>query len=60
MDPVAVLLLSCPDQKGLVARIAQFIYERGGNILDLDEHVNPEEEVFSIRISWELKDFEIP
>ncbi|MCE1274151.1 MAG: ACT domain-containing protein, partial [Chlorobiales bacterium] len=36
----AVLLLSCPDRVGLVARIAHFIYERGGNILDLDEHVD--------------------
>ncbi|MCF7803058.1 MAG: formyltetrahydrofolate deformylase [Candidatus Marinimicrobia bacterium] len=60
MDPVAVLLLSCPDQRGLVARISQFIYENGGNILDLDEHVDPEEEVFSIRVSWELEAFQIP
>jgi len=36
----AVLLLSCPDRVGLVARIANFIYERGGNILDLNEHVS--------------------
>lgn len=35
----ASLLLSCPDQRGLVARIAHFIFERGGNILDLDEHM---------------------
>lgn len=57
---VAILLLSCPDQKGLVARIAQFIYENGGNILDLEEHVEPEEQYFFIRVAWELQNFAIP
>ncbi|NHZ86902.1 MAG: formyltetrahydrofolate deformylase, partial [Planctomycetia bacterium] len=38
----AVLLLSCADRSGLVARISHFIFEHGGNILDLDEHVNQE------------------
>lgn len=56
----AVLLLSCPDRAGLVARIAQFIYERGGNILDLDEHVDVEEHHFFLRVSWSLDHFSIP
>jgi formyltetrahydrofolate deformylase len=42
----AILLLSCPDRVGLVARIANFIYERGGNILDLNEHVDVDERQF--------------
>ena len=56
----AVLLLSCPDRVGLVARIAHFIYERGGNILDLDEHVDVEEKHFFLRVSWSLDHFTIP
>jgi len=55
-----VLLLSCPDRIGLVARIAHFIYERGGNILDLDEHVDVEEHHFFLRVSWSLDRFSIP
>jgi len=60
METVAVLLLTCPDQKGLVAKISQFIYSNEGNILDLNEHVDPEEEIFSIRVAWEMKHFNIP
>ena len=56
----AILLLSCPDRVGLVARIAHFIYERGGNILDLDEHVDVEEHHFFLRVSWSLERFTIP
>ena len=56
----AVLLLSCPDRVGLVARLSHFIFERGGNILDLDEHVDLEQGVFSIRIAWDMKNFTIP
>jgi formyltetrahydrofolate deformylase len=56
----AILLLSCPDRVGLVSRISHFIFERGGNILDLDEHVDPEEKDFSIRVAWDMKNFSIP
>jgi formyltetrahydrofolate deformylase len=55
-----ILLLSCKDRIGLVSRISHFIFERGGNILDLDEHVDPIEKVFFIRISWDMKNFSIP
>jgi formyltetrahydrofolate deformylase len=55
----AVLLLSCPDNSGLVARISHFIFERGGNILDLDEHVDPEEGIFFIRLAWDMTNFSI-
>lgn len=56
---IATLILSCPDQKGLVARIAQFIFQRGGNIIDLDEHVDKEEKMFFIRVEWDMNDFNI-
>ncbi len=51
------LLLSCPDQRGLVARIAQFIFAHGGNIIDLDEHVDTNEGLFFLRVTWNMKGF---
>jgi len=56
---MAVLLLSCSDRAGLVSRITHFIFERGGNIVDLDEHVFNDEEVFTIRVAWEMENFSI-
>lgn len=55
----AVLLLSCPDRAGLVSRITHFIFERGGNIVDLDEHVFGDEGIFTIRVAWEMDNFSI-
>lgn len=55
----AILLWSCPDKKGLVSRIAQFIFERGGNILDLDEHVDRSEQIFFLRVAWDLSGFSV-
>jgi len=49
-------LISCPDRPGLVSRISHFIFELGGNILDLNQHVETEEQYFSMRIEWEMKD----
>ncbi|MDF9800348.1 formyltetrahydrofolate deformylase [Catalinimonas alkaloidigena] len=56
----AILLLSCPDRVGLVSRISHFIFERGGNILDLDEHVDTHQNIFSARVAWDMKNFSIP
>lgn len=55
----AVLLLSCPDRIGLVSRISNFIFERRGNILDLDEHVDIASGMFFIRVSWSRDDVSI-
>ncbi len=55
----AVLLLSCPDRAGLVSRITHFLFERGGNIVDLDEHVSSDEGEFTIRVAWEMDNFSI-
>ena len=55
----AILLLSCPDRRGLVSRISHFIFERGGNIIDLDEHVDSQEARFFLRVAWDMKDFTV-
>jgi len=56
----AVLLLSCQDQKGLVAGTSDFIYRNNGNIIHADQHVDAEAGLFLQRIEWELADFRIP
>ena len=56
----AILLLSCKDRIGLVSRISHFVFERGGNIIDLDEHVDMDEKYFFVRIAWDMKNFSIP
>ena len=55
----AVLLIHCPDQKGIVISITEFIFKNGGNILYLDQHVDTERQVFFMRIEWDLHDFVI-
>ncbi len=56
----AVLLLSCPDQKGLVASVSDFLYRNDGNIVHADQHTDAEEGVFLQRVEWELEGFRIP
>lgn len=56
----AILLISCPDQKGLVSCVTEFVFRNGGNIIDLEQHVDREEAHFFMRIEWELTDFSIP
>jgi len=47
-----VALLHGPDRPGLVARVAGWIFEQGGNILHADQHRDAEERVFFQRIEW--------
>jgi len=54
-----VLLVQCPDQKGLDAAIAQFLYERNGNILHFEQHVAGTEGFYLARIEWCLDGFQI-
>jgi formyltetrahydrofolate deformylase len=56
----AVLLLSCPDRKGLVAAVSEFIYSNDGNIVAADQHTDFEERVFLQRVEWDLDGFRIP
>jgi len=60
MKPSAILLISCPDRKGEVATIADFIYRHGGNILHADEHGDEESGLFLMRVEFDPKDFDVP
>lgn len=57
--PTATLLVSCPDRRGLVAQIANFIYSHNGNIIHADHHTDFTAKVFLSRIEWQLKDFDL-
>jgi formyltetrahydrofolate deformylase len=56
----AILLISCPDRKGEVAAIADFVYRHNGNILHADEHGDEESGLFLMRVEFDPKDFDIP
>ena len=60
MRDTATLLVSGPDQKGLVARVSEFIYRHQGNILHADQHTDLQAGMFLARMEWELNGFEIP
>ncbi len=56
----AKLLLHCPDKPGILAEVTDFITVNKGNIIYLDQYVDHVENIFFMRIEWELKDFLIP
>lgn len=60
MAQSAILLISCPDQYGLVATITDFIFRRNGNILNLDQYVDIQQNVFFMRVEWDLSHFAVP
>ena len=57
MTATAVLLLSCPDQRGVVAAVADFIAQHGGNIVHAEQHTDDVEKVFFQRVEFELDGF---
>ncbi len=56
----AVLLISCPDKKGVVARVAGFIYQHGGNILHADEHGDRDSNTFLMRVEFDPAELDLP
>ena len=57
--PTAILLIRCPDQHGLVARTAQFVAERNGNVVHADHHIDRATGLFLMRMEWELEGFDV-
>ncbi|MBN1870589.1 MAG: formyltetrahydrofolate deformylase [Candidatus Omnitrophica bacterium] len=55
----AILLVSCPDQKGITAAVTNFIYEHNGNIVHADQHIDEQSNTFFMRIEWSLEGFKI-
>ncbi|MFZ9083935.1 MAG: formyltetrahydrofolate deformylase [Ilumatobacteraceae bacterium] len=57
MPGTGVLLLSCPDQRGVVASVAEFIASNNGNIVHAEQHTDEVEHVFFQRVEFELEGF---
>jgi formyltetrahydrofolate deformylase len=56
----AIILLHCPDSKGIVLSITEFIFKNEGNILDLEQHIDKPTDRFFLRVEWDLSNFSIP
>lgn len=59
-SPSAILLISCPDRRGIVAAVTHFIRENDGNIVDLEQHVDAAANAFFMRVEWSLDGFRVP
>jgi|SRR5437588_3145201 len=59
MKNTAILLVSCPDRKGIVAGIADFVFQHNGNILHADEHADEESNLFLTRVEFDPADFDV-
>ena len=59
MKNTAILLVQCPDRKGLDAAIADFIFRHGGNILHFEQHQAGEERFYLARVEWDLVGFQL-
>lgn len=56
----AILLISCPDSKGITAAITGFIATNNGNIIHADQHIDEQTNTFFMRIEWSLDGFAVP
>lgn len=59
MKSTAILLISCPDQKGLVAAIANLLLQHDANILHADQHQDAETNSFLMRVEWDITSFNL-
>lgn len=59
MPGTAILLVDCPDRRGLVAAIAQFLFEHNANIIHADQHQDNEAGMFFMRVEWSLEGFDL-
>jgi formyltetrahydrofolate deformylase len=57
--PTATLLVNCRDRTGLVAALSNFVFQRGGNIIDADQHADSESGEFFMRLVWDLSGFQL-
>ena len=52
MERSVIALLYGPDQPGIVAKVAGWIHEHGGNVLHADQHLDRQENIFFQRVEW--------
>ncbi len=59
MKNTAILLVQCPDRKGLDATIAEFIYRYDGNILHFEGHQTGADHYYLARVEFDLDGFRL-
>ena len=59
MKNTATLLITCPDTRGIVAAIADFLYQHNANILHADQHQDAENNLFLMRVEWDIANFNL-
>ena len=59
MKNTATLLITCPDARGIVAAIAEFLYQHNANILHADQHLDSENNLFLMRVEWDVAGFNL-
>lgn len=47
-----ILLISCEDRSGITARITDFVFKSGGNIVHSDQHIDDQSNTFFMRVAW--------
>ncbi|MBF0594883.1 MAG: formyltetrahydrofolate deformylase [Candidatus Omnitrophica bacterium] len=60
MSNRAILLISCPDQKGITAAVTELVFRHGGNILHAAQHTDAQAGAFFMRIEWDMDGFTVP
>jgi len=60
MPATAVLLITCPDARGIVAAVSDFLYTNAANILHADQHQDAERALFFMRVEWDSAGFALP
>ncbi len=55
----AILLISCPDRKGVTATVTNFVYQNSGNIIHADQHIDSQSNTFFMRLEWALDGFAV-
>ena len=59
MKNTATLLITCPDTRGIVAAVADFLYQHNANILHADQHQDAENNLFLMRVEWDVVNFNL-
>jgi formyltetrahydrofolate deformylase len=59
MAKTGILLIDCPDRKGIAAAVAEFLYRHDANILHADQHQDAEAGLFLMRVEWDLAGFDL-
>lgn len=57
--PIVTILVQGMDRKGIIASITNFIYKNGGNIIYLDQHTDTIEQMFFMRVQFDMEGFSI-